>query len=74
MTDGMRETYKMFIELEGKWLVQEVQWRRKECQFQLQLTQVFAGQLSTSSFGYSGYPSISLSSSTILMIITNNEQ
>lgn len=56
MTDGMRETDKLFIELEEKRLAQEAQQRREERQFQLQLAQLFAGQPSTSSFGYSGYP------------------
>ena len=57
MTDGMRETDKMFIELEEKRLAQEAQQRREERQFQLQLAQLFAGQPSSSPYSYSGYPS-----------------
>ena len=57
MTDGMRETDKMFIELEEKRLAHEAQQRREERQFQLQLAQIFAGQPSSSPYSYSGYPS-----------------
>ena len=41
--DGLRESYRMFIELEEKRMEMEEQQRREERQFQLQLAQVLAG-------------------------------
>ena len=57
VTDGMRETEKMLIEVEEKRLANEAQQRRKDSQFQLQLAQIFAGQPSSSPYHYPGYQS-----------------
>ena len=47
MTDGLRESDRMFVELEKR-MEMEVQQKREECQFQLQLAQMFLGQPSAS--------------------------
>ena len=44
IADGLRESDKMFMELEEKRRESEVQQRREERQFQLQLAQLLAGQ------------------------------
>ena len=52
VTDGMRDTEKMFIEVEEKRLSNEAEQRREERQFKLQLAQIFAGQPSSPPYHY----------------------
>ena len=44
IADGLRESYRLFIELEEKRMESEERQRREERQFQLQLAQLLAGQ------------------------------
>lgn len=57
VTDGLRETDKMFLELEEKRMEHEAQQKREERQFQLQLAQMLIGQPSGPPHHYSGFPS-----------------
>lgn len=50
MVDGLRSGDKMYVELEEKKMEMEVQQRREERKFQLQLAQLLAGQPSNSQF------------------------
>lgn len=56
VTDGLRETDKMFLELEEKRMEMEAQQKREERQFQLQLAQMLVGQPSGPPYHYPGYP------------------
>ena len=47
VTDGLRETNKMYLELEQKRMEHEAQQKREEHQFQLQLVQLLVGQSSS---------------------------
>ena len=49
MADGLRESDRMFVQLEEKGLEMEAQQKREEWQFQFQLAQLLAGQPSTHS-------------------------
>ena len=56
VTDGLRETDKMFLELGEKRMEMEAQQKREERQFQLQLAQMLIGQPSGPPYHYPGYP------------------
>ena len=43
MTDGLRDSDKMFIDLEEKWLKLEENQRREKCKIKLRMLQMFQG-------------------------------
>ena len=57
VTDGLRETDKMFLELEEEKMEFETQQKRNERQFQLQLAQILVRRPSSPPYHYSDYSS-----------------